>query len=850
MVLSVVDDAGANAAYPALRRLLGTMTGDWRAVDASVVAFLSAKAVSGELPGGAEGVVTELDELLGAATSEFHYVQVVIESGANFSPYGEFHTAGEFLRALRSRLADPRGARGAAAEGAAAGDGGAGRPAATAARADLADAAPSERPLLRRLLRTLWSGWRDASDDVDVVEHLGAAVRDLIDLAGVPPVAILAEIDQLLQAGWSHADHVSFLAETGAYDVGSGDAETFWQQLRDHVAELAERHPRPEADPKTVTEATLAALDHGQFGRAMTGLVRRYGLPALRGGDLPHFRATVSALLDRVLPQWVERYVDALCYAAQSVADDIDWTRVRWMRSAVELLLTEYARTDAAAFVDTDQVGLVDGLLAAPTCRFRLARGAPVPQLPDSHWWWAGQEGHPERDGVARVGHPAHLRWYRGWSAWQARPARSHDESLTPVAVARELSARMIRAGLVGFAGLLQPRAASVTVQVLDAGGTAIWSARSLPARTLGDRLVVDDADLTAAPPGERVISSATVRGRVGDVTASWSAELIRTCHGAEEMTRWGWATLVVDGGLSTADDATLGTALKTWEEELAAEVTDWSSAATPTLIGRYGSARETFAHDPPRPHPLLIGISRHFWDGELLLGLAGVARVYAAHLFDEVDRRPWETDWVAALRYLGADGWDEFIGRLVHWTRELAADDWYLLCAARSGLQFVAEELAGDQLAALIRQDRVATLDDAMRTFGHPFGPIPLTSVPSRLHRRHKWWRYPAGPSEADDPPTLQALVVELRAELDRPEQDRSTKAPADALRRILAGCERVLDGTLPGFRGADAATVNRLVADGWNAAATLTGRLRGYFQPIEHHAESWALPPGGTAG
>ncbi|MPY86238.1 MAG: hypothetical protein GEV00_24130, partial [Actinophytocola sp.] len=106
----MVDDAGANAAYPALRRLLGTMTGDWRAVDASVVAFLSAKAVSGELPGGAEGVVTELDELLGAATSEFHYVQVVIESGANFSPYGEFHTAGEFLRALRSRLADPRGA--------------------------------------------------------------------------------------------------------------------------------------------------------------------------------------------------------------------------------------------------------------------------------------------------------------------------------------------------------------------------------------------------------------------------------------------------------------------------------------------------------------------------------------------------------------------------------------------------------------------------------------------------------------------------------------------------------------------------------------------------------------------
>src|SRR5690606_28981375 len=195
---------------------------------------------------------------------------------------------------------------------------------------------------------------------------------------------------------------------------------------------------------------------------------------------------------------------------------------------------------------------------------------------------------------------------------------------------------------------------------------------------------------------------------------------------------------------------------------ELGAPVTDWVSAANPATVGRFGWGRETFAHDLPRPHPLLTGISRHLWDGDLLSALAGLTRVYAGQVFADVDRRPWETDWVAALQYLGPDGWDEFVVRLVHWSRSVTDDDWYLLCAARSGIQLLADEL-GPRLPGYVRAGRVRTLDVAMRTFGHQFGPVPLTCVPARLHRVHKWWRYPAGTRGADLAVSLPELAVEL---------------------------------------------------------------------------------------
>ncbi|MQA06578.1 MAG: hypothetical protein GEV07_29040 [Streptosporangiales bacterium] len=814
---------GAAAEHPALLRLLGTMTGDWRSAHTDVLSYLSAQARAGQ--DGLPAVVAELDLLLPVA-SEFDCVQLVIESGAHFSPYGEFTTAAAFLRDLRGRLAAVADA-----------------PPATAPPAAAQPAPPQlTYPLVRRVLRPLWSRWRDASDDVYLIDYLGAVVCDLVDLVGVAPGAVVAEIDQLLAARLSAGEHAAFLAELGVHDVVAADAERFWRELRGHVAGLAERYPRPDLDPAGVTATTVAALDGGVFARAMTGLVRRYGLPELRGGDLAHFRATVATLLDQVLPQWVERYVDDLCYTAQTVTDDIDWTRARWMRSAVELLVTEYGQTDAAGFVDVDQLALVDGLLAAPTGRFQPPPGAVAPRLPASHWWWQAEPAGP---GIGRLGLPAYLRWYRGLAAWQARPTPADDAGATAAALAKELSTRMIRAGLNGLGPVFRPQSATVTVQALDRSGLAVGVAGPVLARVRGERLVVPDTQLSVPDGGERVITSATVRGAVGEAPASWSAELVRVRQADKETTAWGWAALVLDGALGTHEDTELAAALHDWEDELEAPISDWVSADRPTLVGRYGQARETVAHDLPRPYPLLTGISKHLWDGDPLPGLAGIARAYAGELFKQVPSRPWETDWVAALQFLGADGWDEFLGRLVRWPRELTGDEWYLLCAARSGMQLLAEELAEAPLAGLLRPGRIRTLDDAMRTFGHTFGPIPLTDVPTRLHRRHKWWRYPAGTPDVTASCTLQQLVLAIRTELDLAQKARTTGASDDALQRVLHGCERVLDGSLTGFRGSDAATVCRLVTDGWRADADLTAMALGYFLPIKHHDTLWTLPP-----
>lgn len=511
------------------------------------------------------------------------------------------------------------------------------------------------------------------------------------------------------------------------------------------------------------------------------------------------------------------------------------------MRSAVQLLLTEYGQTDAAAFVDVDQVALVDGLLAAPTCRFRRVAGAPAPQLPASHWWW---QEEPTDSAHARQGLPGVLRWYRGVGAWQARPTVAEEHADDPVVQAKELSTRMIRAGLNGLAAVLRPHAASVTVQVLDPAGQTSVAAGPLPARVMGDRLVVTDTNLPNPAVGERVITSATVHGTIGAVPASWSAEVIRVRSGGRDVTGWGWATLVVDGVLSRAEDEELGAALHSWEDELTAPLLDWASGVQPTMLGRYGRGRETVAHDLPRHYPLLTGISKHLWDGDPLPALAGISRVYADQVFEQVASRPWETDWVAALHYLGVEGWDEFLARLARWTRELTEDDWYLLCAARSGMQLLAEELTEASLGALLRPGRIRTLDDAMRTFGHTFGPVALTTVPTRLHRRHKWWRYPAGTPDVTTSCTLRQLVVQLRTELDRSAKQRTTDAATDDLKRVLNGCERVLDGSLTGFRGSDAATVCRLV-DKWRPDAELTALAFGYFQPIKYHDSLWTLPP-----
>lgn len=809
--------AAAAEQYPALRRLLGTMTGSWRAANEDAVGFLvaGARVRAGGDRAHVETLVGELDDLLAASTSEFQYIQVVIESGAHFSPYGEFPSAEAFVRTLRDRLAAPPAA---------------GTPSPPKARAPVPEPEAVDFPLLRRLLRSLWSGWRDHSDDVDVVDHLGLETRDLVELEGIEPASLLAEIDRLLSSGWSRSEHDQFLSDAGAYYSRAGTVEQFWRDLREQVADLGSGLPRPTVDPVAVTTETLDALSHGAFGRAMTGLVRRYATPALRTGEFAGFRAGFADRLDQVLPQWVERYIDRACHVAQCVVDDATWTRARWMRSAIELLVTEFAGSDAAAFVDPHQVEVIDGLLTSPVTRFARAAGSAEPELPDSHWWWVQESP----GAVGHVGLPTHLRWYRGWGTWQARVDLREDDG------SADLSARMVRAGLVGLAGAFAPRDATVAVQVRGDDGGTRWAGRSLSARVLGDRLVVDDARLAAAPDGERVITSATIRGTVGGVDACWSVDLV----GPVGEASWGWAVLVVDRAPASDGDGMLAEALRGWEYELGAPLVDWCSAATPTLIGRYGWEGETFAHDPPRPHPLLTGISRHLWDGDLQLGLTGVARVYADELFDHIDGRPWEDDWVAALRYVGADGWAEFVGRLVHWTRELSAREWYVLCATRSGIQFVDEELGDERLAGLVDAQRVRTLDVAMRAFGHLFGPIPLPAVPGRLHRIHRWWRYPAGTPNGSEPADLRQLVVGLRSELDR--SDRPTGAETSTLTSILRGCERVLDGTLVGFGARDAETVCGLVVEGWSADAELSHQVLGYFRPITYHESRWALPKG----
>src|SRR5690606_8914844 len=140
----------------------------------------------------------------------------------------------------------------------------------------------------------------------------------------------------------------------------------------------------------------------------------------------------------------------------------------------------------------------------------------------------------------------------------------------------------------------------------------------------------------------------------------------------------------------------------------LDAPLTDWRSNTHPTLVSRYGWGCEVFADGPPRPRPLLSGVSRHLWAGELRLGLVGICPAYGAGLLDSPRARVWRDDWIAALAAVGHGSVERFLTGLVDETRRLDYPRWHQLCAARSGIQLVGERLDDERLAGLFPADAV----------------------------------------------------------------------------------------------------------------------------------------------
>ncbi|MBO0830262.1 MAG: hypothetical protein J2P24_21010, partial [Streptosporangiales bacterium] len=501
-----------------------------------------------------------------------------------------------------------------------------------------------------------------------------------------------------------------------------------------------------------------------------------------------------------------------------------------WMRSALELVRPDHAGRDAAAFVDPAQLGAVDGVLRDRMRRHPDYAAGVAVELPATHWWWAG--GPVAGPAVA-------FGWQAGAGVWQATVTTA-ESGARP---ARRLVDRMVRATADGLGGLLEVRDVRAEIDVLDQAGVAVWYDRAVPVAIAGDRLVVPK-EITGAPPGERLLTAVTARSVLADgATARWTVELVRDGKtGAPSGSAV--ATFVLDAEPPASRAAAFEAALRVWEDGLGVPLGDWRSATRPTSIGRYGWGRETFAYDPPRAHPLLNGVSAHLWDGELGPALVGLTRGYAVDVVADVDRGPWEEDWIAALGYLGGEQWDGYLAGLVAATRQLTDQRWYELCLARSGIQFVAEELADPRLDGVVDPARIAALDVAMRTFGHRFGPVPLDDVPGRLHRVHRWWRYPSGTNSGARASTPSELAAELRREVAWPEHERSTGAPTVSLAGIASALDRVLSGEQPGCDGAVAAEICDDVANSWVGTADLTKHVLGFFRPIAYHARLWRTP------
>lgn len=784
------------------------MDAGWRATGEPVLDYILTRVDADRRT----ALTAELDTLFRGAAAEFDYVEVLNASRTSYTPYGEFRSAEEFLRRLRERL---------------------GPPAAATGRIEPADAAgpPAEATWLRGLLRALGPGWAAEPAELDPVRYLGQELRDLVDLERVPMPSLVAELDTLLADGRTEAELAGYLAAAGVRRGVVSAAGAFLRALRHEAHEIASAYVPAADDPERVAARTLDDLREGEFARAMTGLVRCRGVPAIRAGVPETFAGAVGELLDGVLPPMVTAYLDETAYAAQHVVDRAGLRRACWMRSALEVLRADHGDRDAAAFADPAQLGAVDGVLRDRIRRHpSYAAGVSV-ELPAAHWWWAGG---PVAGPAVGIG------WHAAAGVWQATVTTTESGSRA----ARRLVDRAVRAATGGLGALLELRDVRADVDVLDEGGSAVWSGRGVAVPLTGDRLVVPK-EIVGAPSGERLVSAVTAHGVLtgSGIPARWVVELVRDGK-TGAPTGSAVATFVVDGEPRASRVTALETALRDWEDGLGAPIGDWRSATRPTSIGRYGWGRETFAYDPPRAHPLLNGVSAHLWDGELGPALVGLARGYAVDVVADVDRRPWEEDWVAAFSYLGGERWDAYLAGLVAATRQLSEQRWYELCLARSGVQFVAEGPAGERLAGVVDAGRIAALDDAMRTFGHRFGPVPLDEVPGRLHRVHRWWRYPSGTPSGSRAPAPGELAAEVAKEAARPERQRPTRAGTASLTRIASTLDRVLAGELPGCDGTAATEFCNDAAGSWLATADLTKHVLGFFRPIAHHARLWRTP------
>lgn len=801
----------ARTSSPVLLRVLAALGPDWRGSGKPVLDYL----LDGLGADDRTALAGELDTLFRGAAAEYDYVAVLTASGARYTPYGEFRSAEEFLRRLRERLGPPAPA--------AVRD----EPATVAARPDAAAG------LLPGLLRALGPGWAADPGEVDPVRYLGQELRDLVDLERMPVASLVAELDVLLGPGPTEADLGAQLAAAGVRPGVVPAAGAFLRALRDEAHEIASGYVPVADDPALVAARTLDDLSDGEFARAMTGLVRCRGVPAIRAGVPDGFDDAVGELLDGVLPPMVAAYLDETAYAAQDVVDDAGLRRACWMRSAVEVIRSDHGGRDAAAFVDPAQVGAVDAVLRDRIRRHPSYAAAVSVELPATHWWWAG----------GPVGGPAvGIGWHAGAGVWQATVTANE----TGIRAGRGLVDRAVRAAADGLGRRMEVREARAAVDVLDQSGAVVWSGAAVPVTLAGDRLVVPK-EIAGAPAGRRLVSAVTATGVLtgGETPVRWAVELVRDGKtGAPSGSAV--ATLVLDRELPASRVSALEAALRGWEDGLGVPIGDWRSVTRPTSIGRYGWGRETFAYDPPRAQPLLNGVSAHLWDGELGPALVGLTRGYAVDVVADVDRRPWEEDWVAALAYLGAERWRGYLDGLVAATRQLTEQRWYELCLARSGVQFVAEELADDRLGGVVDAPRIAALDDAMRTFGHRFGPVSLDEVPGRLHRVHRWWRYPSGTPSGSRAPAPGELAAEVAKEASRPERQRPTRAKTSSLTRIASALDRVLSGEVPGCDGASAAQFCNDVAGSWLGTADLTKHVLGFFRPIAHHARLWRTPDG----
>lgn len=124
---------------------------------------------------------------------------------------------------------------------------------------------------------------------------------------------------------------------------------------------------------------------------AMASLV---GVEVVRARERPprevieRFRAESAAALAPYAAH-VRHYVWTIADEAEVDERGEDWPEVCTRRSAIEILLNEYAGTRATSAIDPADVARLDvelrrlGALAGP-----LPPGEVPPGLPASHWWW------------------------------------------------------------------------------------------------------------------------------------------------------------------------------------------------------------------------------------------------------------------------------------------------------------------------------------------------------------------------------------------------------------------------------------------------------------------------------